>query len=26
VIAPQDAPPPFHGAYLAAHAAWKQLR
>jgi outer membrane protein OmpA-like peptidoglycan-associated protein len=26
VIAPLDAPPPFHGAYLAAHAAWKQLR
>jgi outer membrane protein OmpA-like peptidoglycan-associated protein len=26
VIAPQDAPPPFHGPYLKVRAAWKQLR
>jgi outer membrane protein OmpA-like peptidoglycan-associated protein len=26
VIAPQNAPPPFHGPYLAARAAWTQLR
>jgi len=25
VIAPRGAPPPFKGAYLKAHAAWKQL-